>query len=250
MTNQPSLFTTKELEKLDRTHIPYHIAIIPDGNRRWAKSNVRKIQEGYKEGADALITTVKAAKELGVKVLTVFSFSTENWSRPQLEVEALLHLFRNYLKSCQTMMLDLGVRLRVIGDIAKMPPLLIDSIEETMKLTQDMQSLDLVLAMNYGSRDEIKRAVRKIAQDCIQGRINLDQLTEEKINDYLDTSIWPDPDLVIRTSGEKRVSNFLLWQSSYAEIYTEDVNWPSFTPQHLLKAILDFQLRERRRGGG
>jgi len=250
LIEKSAFFKPNELAKLDRSHMPHHIAIIPDGNRRWAKGNHKDVKEGYREGAEVLINIVKAAKELGIKALTVFSFSTENWARPPAEIEALLRLICEYLKNCQQMMLDLGVRINVIGDIRKMPKSLTSLLQETQELTKDCHNLDLILAMNYGSRDEIKRAVEKILEECLHGNVSLEALSEDKINTYLDTSPWPDPDLIIRTSGEKRVSNFLLWQSSYAEIYTEDVNWPNFTPNHFLNAIVDYQQRNRRRGGG
>jgi len=250
LVKESIFYSEKQLEPLDRTKIPHHVAIIPDGNRRWAKSCAKEPHEGYREGAEVLITTVKAAKELGIKVLTAFSFSTENWLRPQNEIRPLLSLIAEYLKRCQAMMCDMQVRLSVIGDIEKMPKALIDIIEETKQATSHCKEMELVLALNYGSRDEIKRAVKKVLKDCLEKGKSPDKVTEEDINCSLDTSSWPDPDLVIRTSGEKRVSNFLLWQSSYAEIYIDDTNWPNFTPQHLLKAVLDYQQRERRRGGG
>lgn len=211
---------------------------------------MKEISAGYQEGAEVLITTVKAAKELGVKTLTAFSFSTENWNRPPQEIDILLTVISDYLKKCQMLMVDMGVRLHVIGNIEKMPQRLIDVIEESKTVTGHCSDFDLVLAMNYGSRDEIKRAIAKIALEYAKGNISLDDLKENTIGKYLDTAPWPDPDLIIRTSGERRISNFLLWQISYAELYTEEVNWPSFSPKHLLNAILEYQKRERRRGGG
>ena len=250
MIQESSFFNPVDLENFDRSLIPQHVAIIPDGNRRWAKGNLKDIEEGYQAGADALITIVKAAREFGIKVLTVFAFSTENWSRSQEEVKSIFEVINACLKNNQGMMLDLGIRLNVIGDTAKIPTSLLGQVIETQKATAAVRNLELVLAINYGSRDEIKRAVKKILEECQRGTITLDKISEDEIKAHLDTARWPDPDLIIRTSGEKRISNFLLWQSSYSEIYTEEVTWPNFTPRHLLKAIIDYQKRERRRGGG
>jgi undecaprenyl diphosphate synthase len=244
------LFSQEELSKLDRSNIPYHVAIIPDGNRRWAKFQGKDVPDGYTQGTDTLVTIVKAAKELGVKVLTVFSFSTENWTRPKVESDTLIKLIEEYLKFYQQKLLENSIRFNAIGDTSHLPPTLVQIIEDTKNVTRSCTEFDLVLALNYGGRDEICRAVKKIVTDCVAGKITPDELTEKTINSYLDTSNWPDPDLLIRTSGERRISNFLLWQSSYTELYIEEDVWPNFQPKHLLSALVDYQHRDRRRGGG
>ena len=235
---------------LDKNLIPYHVAIIPDGNRRWAKSHFTGVDEGHRQGAETLITTVRAAKEMGIKVLTVYTFSTENWSRPQFEINAVMQILEQYLKGYQQKLVKLSIRVSTIGKNEHLPASLLRVIEETKEMTKHCTEFDLVLALNYGGRDEICRAIRKIVNDSLEKKIHPQELTEELISQYLDTSSFPDPDLLIRASGEKRISNFLLWQSSYTEIYTEEVVWPSFTPKHLFSAVLDFQRRNRRFGGG
>jgi undecaprenyl diphosphate synthase len=244
------LFSEAELSLLDKTNIPYHVAIIPDGNRRWAKGQLKDVEEGYQYGAETLITTVRAAKELGIKVLTVFAFSTENWRRPRLEIDALMAIFESYLRDYREKLRDMSIRVRTIGDASTLPASLKRVVDETCEATKDCTEFDLVLAMNYGSRDEICRAVKKIVGDCLAKKLNPQAVTEKSIAQYLDTALYPDPDLLIRTSGELRISNFLLWQSSYTEIYIEEAAWPSFTPKHLLQAVMSFQKRDRRKGGG
>ncbi|MDB6081040.1 MAG: uppS [Chlamydiia bacterium] len=243
-------FSEETLQDLSKATIPHHIAIIPDGNRRWAKGHFLEVTEGYLQGAETLITIIQAAKEIGVKVLTVFSFSTENWLRPKPEIDAVMKIMEEYLKNYQEKLMAMSIRFNVIGNTDLLPQSLINVINETKTLTQEGTKFDLILAMNYGGRDEIIRATKKIATDYKENKILLHDLTENTFSAHLDTSKWPDPDLIIRTSGEKRISNFLLWQSSYAEIYIEKATWPDFTPHHLLSAVLDYQSRDRRRGGG
>jgi undecaprenyl diphosphate synthase len=247
---QMTIFPPEVLEGLDKTKIPHHIAIIPDGNRRWAKQQLKKVTEGHFSGADTLPTIVKAAKELGVKVVTVYSFSTENWRRNQHEISTLMYIYESYLRRLQAALVEYDIRFSAIGDRALLPKTLIDVIEQTESLTASCGGLDLVLALNYGGRDELLRAIKKVAQNCVEGKIKPSDITEELFTSMLDTHRFPDPDLVIRTSGEERLSNFLLWQNAYAELYTEKEYWPGFTPQHLLRAILEYQARDRRRGGG
>lgn len=237
------------LHLLNPERIPKHIAIIPDGNRRWAKKNRTKTNEGHRAGANILMNIVEAASELGVKRLTFYCFSTENWERPQDEVSALMDLFASYLFSQKQTMIEKGVKLETIGDSSKLSPFLKEIIQETKIATESCEKIDLILAINYGARDEICRAFKRMLQDYDRGLFTKDDVGEEAISAYLDTKGWMDPDLLIRTSGEMRVSNFLLWQISYTEIYSTSVLWPDFKAEHLLEAILDYQKRERRWGG-
>jgi undecaprenyl diphosphate synthase len=222
-----------------------HIAIIMDGNRRWAKEQGLSPIMGHWKGAEVLMEIVKAASELGVKTLTVYAFSTENWSRPEDEIDGLMDIIEVYLSRKKDHMVREGVRLETIGDVSKLPKPVTDALNETKKATAQGDKINLVLALNYGGRNEIKRAISKIIDDKIESSA----VTENLISEYLDTHPWGDPELVIRTSGELRVSNFLLWQISYSEIYVSDVLWPDFTPQHLGEAALEFHRRGRRLGG-
>lgn len=231
------------------THIPHHVAIIPDGNRRWAKKEAIGKKLGYVTGAEALITIVKAAKELGVKIVTFFLFSTENWFRPQEEVDLLMDLFEQYIRKTAQEMHENRVRLTCIGKKWELPTELQRAITEVEEYTQSGNALELILALNYGGKDELCRAMNTLIADMQATKI-APPITEKTITSYLDTQLRPDPDLVIRTSGEQRMSNFLLWQSAYAEFYIEEEPWPNFTPKHLLNALLDFQKRERRQGAG
>lgn len=244
-----SRFHRSQLERLDRARIPQHIAIIPDGNRRWAKKRLSSVQQGHREGADTLMEIVKAAQELEIKDLTFYSFSTENWNRPPEEVLALMALFTAYLTEQREEMVQSGIKLETIGDLTALPPLLREVIDETKLATQDCRGINLILALNYGSRNEICRAFRSMLEDYDRHSLIKEEINEATISRYLDTHKWRDPDLLIRTSGEFRVSNFLLWQICYSEIHMAPVLWPDFTPQHLIEAIIDFQTRERRWGG-
>lgn len=243
-------FTQQQLSELDKDFIPRHIAIAPDGNRRWAKNkNENDVVKGHQAGVERVMDVVKAASEIGVKALTFYSFSTENRNRSPLEVEALMLILEDYLiNQCPRMVAE-GVRLHTIGEISGLPLFLQNRLKDTISATSHCCKIDLVLALNYGSRDEIKRAVGRILDDYCQQRLKREDLTEKLISQYLDTSQWPDPDLFIRTSGEQRISNFLLWQLSYTELYMPDVLWPDFTPNHLLEAVKHFQSRQRRYGG-
>lgn len=244
-----SRFHPSQLALLDRSRIPQHIAIIPDGNRRWAKKRLSTIHEGHREGADTLMEIVKAAQELDIKGITFYSFSTENWNRPPEEVMALMALFTTYLTEQREEMVQSGIKLETIGDLTPLPSYLRETIHATKVATQDCNKISLILALNYGSRNEICRAFRAILDDYDQRCLSKEEINEATISRYLDTYQWGDPDLLIRTSGELRVSNFLLWQISYSEIHVAPVLWPDFTPQHLIEAILDFQGRQRRWGG-
>ena len=240
-------FSESELSALQQERIPKHVAIIPDANRRWAQDHCLPFVNGYLEGAQTLIRTALAAKELGIEVLTVYSFSTENWKRPEDQVQMLMQLFDVHLNFYADSLVDSDIRLQVIGDIARLPPSLQKTIEVVTEKTSSGQSLALVLAMNYGGRDELVRAFRKLASQY-QGD-TLSEISEEIVSQALDTYRLPDPDLLIRTGGQERLSNFLLWQSFYAEVYTDPAQWPDFTPRHLLQALLTYQTRTRRLGG-
>ena len=242
-------FTFEETTCLDLNRIPQHIAFIPDGNRRWAKKQKMRTSEGHREGSDNLIDIVKAGKELGIKTFTFYLFSTENWNRPQDEIDALMWLLHTYLIEQRPTFLEEGTRLCTIGNLSSLPEYVQKTVQETKEITAHCHEVDLIFALNYGSRDEIKRAMQLIAQDIIDHKIAPSQISENTISKYLDTAPWKDPDLLIRTSGELRLSNYLLWQISYAEIYSTNVLWPDFTPHHLLKALINYQQRERRLGG-
>jgi undecaprenyl diphosphate synthase len=203
---------------------------------------------GYWKGAETLLNIVRAAVKLGVKVLTVYAFSTENWKRPPLEVNALMRLFKAHLVKHREAMIEGGVRLNIIGNVSKFPADVRKALKETICKTSSGTKMDLVVALNYGARDEIKRAVVRIVEDCINNKLDKNDLSESTISSYLDTWKWQDPDLLIRSSGESRISNFLLWQISYSEIVLTDVLWPDFSEGDLLNAIRSFQKREMRIG--
>lgn len=240
-----AIYTPEEMSFIDPLRVPKHIAIIMDGNRRWAKQKGIPPMMGHWEGAEALTDIIKAATELGIQTLTVYAFSTENWGRPAGEVEDLMNIFELYLIRKKELMIKDGVRLNAIGDLSRLPERVLTAFYQTKKATEHCDRINLVLALNYGGRDEIRRAVVQL----IKSGIDPDLLTEETIGKYLDTSLFGDPDLLIRTSGEMRVSNFLLWQISYAEIFSTDVHWPDFSSKNLLEAIQVFQKRSRRLGG-
>lgn len=243
------IYSSDEISFLDPEKIPKHIAIIMDGNRRWAKQRDLPPMMGHWEGAEVLTDVLRAASELGVKTLTVYAFSTENWVRPEQEIEALMNIFELYLVRKKEFMVRDGIRLDAIGDLSRLPENVQTAFQQTKKATEHCEKINLVLALNYGGRDEIRRAMGKILEEHKQLGLRSEDLTEELISKHLDTSPWGDPDLLIRTSGELRVSNFLLWQISYAEIYVTDVLWPDFSSKHLLEAILTYQGRTRRLGG-
>lgn len=234
--------------KLDLQNIPTHIALIPDGNRRWAKNKGVSPMIGHWHGAEALIKIIESASSLGVQFLTVYAFSTENWSRSLEEVDSLMSLLQAYLVGQKNRMVKEGVRLGTIGDISRLPQRVQKALEEVKDATCEGKKIDLILAINYGARDDIRRATSAIVDDCLRGKIRKDDITEKLISNYLDTAPWPDPQLLIRTSGEMRLSNFLLWQVSYGELYSTNVLWPDFGEDELIKAIESYQKRERRIG--
>ena len=242
-------FSDEQLSQIQKARIPLHVAIIPDGNRRWAKKHKKLQFKGHKAGAANIIEIVKAGKAIGIKALTFYLFSTENWNRSKDEVAALMWLLKKFLKDNCKEMQEQGVRLKTIGDSNTLPIDVLAVVEETIKATADCSGIDMVLALNYGSRDEIRRTFHCILDRYSEGTLKKEEVTEKLIASYLDTKPWGDPDLLIRTSGEKRISNFLLWQLSYSEIYFTELFWPEFKPIDLLEAVLDFQKRERRLGG-
>lgn len=229
--------------------IPNHVAIILDGNGRWAKAKGMPRTYGHVKGCENLEKICSIAKELGVKYLTVFAFSTENWKRSKDEVDGLMKLFRNYMKKCLKIARDNKMRVRVIGEPSVFDADLQARIQELEEYSSQFDELHFQIALNYGSRDEIKRAVQDLARDVKKGVLNPDLITEDTISAYLDTKGLPDPDLLIRTSGEERLSNFLMWQLAYTEFYFTDVAWPDFNKAEFEKAIQKFNQRDRRYGG-
>ena len=228
--------------------VPNHIAIILDGNGRWAKSKGMPRSYGHVKGCENLEDICEVAKELGVKYLTVYAFSTENWKRSKEEVEGLMKLFRNYLKKCIKISKKNNMRVKIIGDPSAFDEDIQQSIRELEEFSQDFDDLHFQIALNDGSRDEITRAVNRMLEDQKKG-ILIGEVTEETISSYLDTAGIPDPDLLIRTSGELRLSNYLLWQLAYTEFYFTDVPWPDFKKKELVKAIEKYNERDRRYGG-
>ena len=229
--------------------IPNHVAIILDGNGRWAKKKGMPRTYGHVKGCENLEKICSVAKELGVKYLTVYAFSTENWKRSKEEVDALMKLFRNYMKKCIKISRDNKMQVRVIGDPTGFDPDLQEKIKELEEYSSQYDELYFQIALNYGSRDEIKRAVQKMAEDVKAEKLNPEEISEQTISDYLDTKGLPDPDLLIRTSGEERLSNFLMWQLAYTEFYFTDVAWPDFNKAEFEKAIAKYNQRDRRFGG-
>ena len=229
--------------------IPQHVAIILDGNGRWAKKKHMPRNYGHVQGAKTVEQICEDADSLGIKYLTVYAFSTENWNRPENEVNALMTLLRNYLKDCIKRSNKNNMRVRVIGEKSRLNDDIRNKIDELEEATKNNTGLNFTIAINYGSRDEITRAVKGIAKDVAQGKIDADSIDEAMISERLDTKGIPDPDLLIRTSGEERLSNFLLWQLGYTEFYFTDVLWPDFNKKELEKAIEKYNSRERRFGG-
>ena len=229
--------------------IPNHVAIILDGNGRWAKKKGMPRTYGHVKGCENLEKICSVAKELGVKYLTVYAFSTENWKRSKEEVDALMKLFRNYMKKCIKISRDNKMQVRVIGDPTAFDPDLQEKIKELEEYSSQYDELYFQIALNYGSRDEIKRAVQKMAEDVKAEKLNPEEISERTISDYLDTKGLPDPDLLIRTSGEERLSNFLMWQLAYTEFSFTDVAWPDFNKAEFEKAIAKYNQRDRRFGG-
>ncbi len=235
-------------QSIDSSLIPRHVAIIMDGNGRWAKRQNMPRLYGHKAGVESVRETVESAVEMGVEVLTLYAFSTENWKRPENEVGGLMGLLKTYLQKELSRMLKNRIRLTCIGDIGKLPRDVRQVLEQTKRETAENDKFTLNLALSYGGRSELIQAIRTIAADVAGGRLSVEEIDEKYIDNHLYTAGLPDPDLLIRTGGEARLSNFLLWQASYAEIYFTDVMWPDFRKEAFTQAILEYQSRERRFG--
>lgn len=229
-------------------NVPQHIAIILDGNGRWAKAKGMPRNYGHAQGSKNVEKICEEAWRMGIKYLTVYAFSTENWSRPENEVAALMKLLRNYMKTCLKTAAKNDMKIRVIGDIEPLDDDIKSRIRELEAATTDNGGLNFTIALNYGSRDELTRAAQKMAKDCAEGKIKAEEIDESVFETYLDTHGIPDPDMMIRTSGEQRLSNYLLWQLAYSEFYFTDVPWPDFTKEELVKAIEEYNHRHRRFG--
>ncbi|MEF9991641.1 MAG: isoprenyl transferase [Romboutsia sp.] len=234
---------------IDSSNVPTHIAIIMDGNGRWAKRKFLPRTAGHKAGVETIREVVKGCASLGVKHLTLYAFSTENWKRPKLEVDALMNLLSTYLKNEINQLNKNNVKLTAIGDIRNLPKQCIKELNSAMELTKDNTGVNLNLALNYGSRIDMKNAIIDIVKECKCGNIDIEDINEDTIKKYLSTKSIPDPDLIIRTSGEERLSNFLMWEAAYSEFYFTDIHWPDFNHDELYKAVYTYQSRDRRFGG-
>jgi undecaprenyl diphosphate synthase len=238
--------------------IPRHVAIIMDGNGRWAERRGLSRNEGHRAGLESVREVVRAAHELGVQVLTLYAFSSENWSRPKAEVEELMRLLDHYIDVELEDVMRNGIRVRAMGRLDRVPPHTRRKLEDAIRRTRDNGEMQLVFALSYGGRQEIVDATRRILRDCEQGKLDADHLDEKTFAEYLYEPDLRDPDLLIRTGGESRVSNFLLWQIAYTELYVTELMWPDFRKSHLVDALIEYQSRERRfgltgaqvRGGG
>lgn len=237
------------IDKIDKDNIPKHIAIIMDGNGRWAKKRFLPRSFGHKAGVETIREIVKESSSLGVKYLTLYSFSTENWKRPEEEVGALMKLLVEYLKKEVEELHKNDVIIRTIGDITKLPQIAQEELQRAYEKTKENKGLTLSLALNYGGRNDIKLGIQKMLEDYDKGAFSKDDVDEEFLRNYLSTSFLPDPDMVIRPSGELRISNFLLWEIAYSEFWFSNINWPDFKKEDLHQAIYDYQNRDRRYGG-
>lgn len=244
MSNLGSSNTTE----VQSSAVPRHVAVIMDGNGRWARRKGHPRVFGHKYGAERVREIVECAGQNGVKHLTLYAFSDENWRRPVEEIGAIMHLLEHYLRKERRALLEKNVRFKTIGDLSRLSTGLQKLIEETVDMLDDNTGLTLIVAVSYGGRAEITRAVKKIADKVLSGELKLDQIDQDLISNHLDTSGVPDPDLLIRTSGELRISNFLLWQCAYTEFYFTDVNWPDFDSREFEKALFSYSNRERRFG--
>lgn len=234
---------------MEERKVPRHVAIILDGNGRWAKKRMLPRNAGHAAGSKNVEKICAAAWNMGIEYVTMYAFSTENWSRPKEEVDALMKLLHSYLKDCLKTSKKNNMQVRVIGDISKLDKDLQERIIELERVSAENTGLHFQVALNYGSRDEIKRSIISIANEVKDGSLLTEHITEDIISSHLDTSGIPDPDLMIRTSGEQRLSNYLLWQLAYAEFYFTDVLWPDFSKKDLQKAVEFYQSRDRRFGG-
>ncbi|MCX8130087.1 MAG: isoprenyl transferase [Clostridia bacterium] len=235
--------------EIDKNNLPVHIAIIMDGNGRWAKRRGLSRSLGHREGSNVLKRITEFCSDLGIKYLTVYAFSTENWKRPKSEVDKLMDLLLEYLKKAEDELSGKNIRIKVIGDKKGLPLEIQKQVERVEKFSRENTGLCLNMALNYGSRNEIINAAKLLIKDCNDGKIKVDDIDENLFSDRLYTTGIPDPDLLIRPSGEQRISNFLLWQAAYTEFWYSNVMWPDFKKEHLLEAIRDYQNRNRRFGG-
>ncbi len=236
------------IDKIDKTRIPQHIAVIMDGNGRWARAQGEQRVFGHHHGVRAVRETAEGCAELGIGYLTLYAFSTENWNRPKSEVDALMELLVQTIGAEIKTLMDNNIQLLAIGDLDSLPAKCHAQLNEAIKITSLNSGMKLILALSYSSRWEITKAVRDIAHKISEGKISYEEITEETIHNHLCTAGFPDPELMIRTSGEMRISNFLLWQLAYTELYITPVLWPDFNREELYKALIDFQKRERRFG--
>ena len=237
------------LPQVDMEHLPRHVAIIMDGNGRWAKKRGMPRTAGHAAGAETFRTIANFAKDIGLEYLTVYAFSTENGKRPEEEVNAIMGLLEKYLHEAIDRMARDRVKMAFFGDLSPLPPRLRELCRQTEEISKGYDGCQVNICLNYGGRDELVRATRAFAVDCAEGKADPNHLTADAFGGYLFSAGVPDPDLVIRPSGEVRISNFLLWQSAYSEFYFTDVLWPDFTKEELLKALADYQHRSRRYGG-
>ncbi len=236
------------MKEIDPEKLPQHIAIIMDGNGRWAERHAMGRILGHRKGADSVRVAVRTCRRIGIRCLTLYAFSVENWLRPEAEVRALLKLLQEYLENEVQGMMDQDIRLAAIGNLEALGKPILVNLKEAMARTASNQGMVLNLALSYGGRDEIVVAAKRMVSDGLAGKITSDQVTKELFASYLYTTGLPDPDLLIRTGGEYRISNFLLWQMAYTEFYFTEILWPDFRERHILKAIADYQQRERRFG--
>lgn len=235
-------------EAINKDQLPVHVAMIMDGNGRWAKARNLPRLVGHQQGMEAMKTMIRYCSDIGIRYLTVYAFSTENWNRPKDEVDGLMELLVRFLRADIDELHANQVRMVMLGDSGRLPDICREEVEKAIALTAQNQGLTLCIALNYGSRDEILRGVRKIAQDVKEGRIDVEAIDEQVFSDALYTAGIPDPDLMIRTSGELRISNYLLWQMAYSELWFTETPWPEFSPAEFDKALIAYQDRDRRYG--
>jgi undecaprenyl diphosphate synthase len=234
--------------ELDATKLPAHVAIIMDGNGRWAKKRLLNRIIGHEKGSETVRIIIRTCRQIGISYLTLYAFSTENWQRPKTEVEALMALLRKFLRSERKEMVENNIRLRAIGQIDRLPTKVRQALDQTMTATREQTGMNLILALSYGGRAEIVRMVQEVAEKINRGIIDPEAVNEGLISDHLYTRDIPDPDLLIRTSGEMRISNFLLWQIAYTELFVTPTLWPDFSKEEFLQILKDFQVRVRRFG--
>jgi len=234
--------------ELDRTRMPRHVAVIMDGNGRWAEQRGLSRLHGHRVGKDSVRAVVEAARRLGIEYLSLFAFSTENWNRPPKEVDGLMHLLRRYLASELDKMMKHGIRLLAVGTLRRLPPAVRQALRAAVAATRDNTGMTVILAVSYGGREDVTRAMRTIARKVRRGTLDPEAITQDVVNGHLATAGVPDPDLLVRTSGEMRVSNFFLWQLAYTEIYVTETLWPDFREREFQQALAFFEQRQRRFG--